>query len=154
MWMGNNFPRQGKGRKIYCPTTVGLLTFSYEFPKKGRPWWGKRINLYLLEDKTLQLSERHAVTQLLGKRKGQRKILFQIDATSSDWVSLFENSSYVSAATCSTKSHIKRSSPCLAFATDSHHLWCPEHPFAGWISVLQGTDGTNKQKLPLAICVL
>lgn len=88
------------------------------------------------------------------KEKGQRKFLFQIDAMSSDWVSLFENSSHSYAATCSAESHMKRSSPRLAFATDGRHLWCPEHPFLGWISVLQGTDGKNKQKLPLVICVL
>jgi len=112
------------------------------------------MNLPSLEDNILYFSGRHIFIQLLGKRKGQRKVLFQIDVMSSDWVSLFENCSYVSAVTCSTKSHIKRSSPCLAFATDGRHLWCPENPLAGWISVLQGTDGKNKQKLPLAIFAL
>lgn len=112
------------------------------------------MNVSSFEDKILQLSERHAFIQLLGKRKGQRKVLFQIDAMSSDWVSLFENCSHSYAATCSAESHMKRSSPRLAFATDGRHLWCPEHPFLGWISVLQATDGKNKQKLPLVICVL
>lgn len=48
------------------------------------------MNLSSLEDKILQLSEMHAFIQLLGKRKGQRKVLFQKDAMSSVRVNLFE----------------------------------------------------------------